>query len=248
MSNYDILGVLLDLQLDLLERQERDFKRNYGSNWHPLIPVANDKLLTATFAIAKDIQETISYGVRADFSNLAETLAPYLRVHYLDHTGAKIKNRHNYFDSYMYCDISKTDSVTITINTALPENEQNFEIAFELAYSFLWHGFGVKESIYDKDTFRKRVARKLGANENEFILLNSDLYYADSDSDIKEQNKFDVPALNIACLIIIPEVQLQELLLTRPSDIISAICDKFKVSRRIANFRMKLEQKKQQIK
>lgn len=246
MSNYDILGVLLDLQLDLLERQERDFKRNYGSNWHPLIPVANDKLLSAAFAIAEDIQETVSYGVRADFSNLAETLAPYLRVHYLDHTGAKIKNSHNYFDSYMYCDISKTNSVTITINTALPENEQNFEIAFELAYLFLWYGFGVKESIYDKDTFRKRVAHKLGVSENEFILLNSDLHYANSDT--KEQNKFDVPTLNIACLIIIPELQLHKLLLTKPNDIINAICNKFKVSRRIANFRMKLEQKKHQIK
>lgn len=59
-------------------------------------------------------------------------------------------------------------------------------------------------------------------------------------------NVRDLICLNVACLTIIPEIQLYKLLATEPDDIITAVCNKFKVSRRIANFRMKLEQIKQQ--
>lgn len=43
-------------------------------------------------------------------------------------------------------------------------------------------------------------------------------------------------------MIIIPKAQLNDLLKQKPNDIIKAICYKFKVSARIANFSMNLWQ------
>ena len=240
--DYSVLYALLELELDRLDQKEKDFKESYGSNWHPLIPL-NNKALSYAFKVAEDIQNIISFGPKADFSNLTETLKPYLQVHYLPHSRAKIENYDNYFDSYLYSDNDKLNSTVITINIALPKDEWNFEIAYELAYLFVFYGFGDEEHIYDTKYFHNRIAHELRKNERDYLLLNRNLHKPNTNEKI---NVRDLICLNVACLTIIPEIQLYKLLATEPDDIITAICHKFKVSRRIANFRMKLEQIKHQ--
>lgn len=236
--DYNILCALLELELDRIEQKEKDFKKNYGSNWHPLIPLNNEALSDA-FKVAEDIQNIISFGPKADFSNLAETLKPYLQVHYLPHSRAKIENYDNYFDSYLYSNNDKLNSTVITINITLPKDEWNFEIAYELAYLYMFYRFGDDENIYDTKSFHNRIAHELRKSESDYLLLNSNLHKQTTNGkmDVK-----DLICLNVACLTIIPEVQLHKLLATDHDDIINAVCNKFKVSRRIANFRMKLEQ------
>ena len=240
--DYSILYALLELELDRLDQKEKEFKESYGSNWHPLIPLNNEAINDA-FKVAEDIQNIISFGPKADFSNLAETLKPYLQVHYLPHSRAKIENYDNYFDSYLYSDNDKLNSTVITINIALPKDEWNFEIAYELAYLFVFYGFGDEENIYDTKSFHDRIAHELRKNERDYLLLHRNLHKPNSNG---KMNVRDLICLNVACLTIIPEIQLYKLLATEPDDIITAVCNKFKVSRRIANFRMKLEQIKQQ--
>lgn len=240
--DYSVLYALLELELDRIDQKEKDFKRSYGSNWHPLIPI-NTEALSYAFKVAEDIQNVISFGPKADFSNLAETLKPYLQVHYLPHSRAKIENYDNYFDSYLYSDNDKLNSTVITINITLPKDEWNFEIAYELAYLFVFYRFGDDENIYDTKSFHNRIAHELKKNERDYLLLNRNLHKPNAN---EKTNVRDLICLNVACLTIIPEIQLYKLLATEPDDIITAVCNKFKVSRRIANFRMKLEQIKQQ--
>ena len=240
--DYSILCALLELELDRLDQKEKDFKESYGSNWHPLIPLDNETI-NDVFKAAEYIQNIISFGPKADFSNLAETLKPYLQVHYLPHSRAKIENYDNYFDSYLYSDNDKLNSTVITINIALPKDEWNFEIAYELAYLLVFYGFGDEENIYDTKSFHNRIAHELRQNERDYLLLNRNLHKPNTNEKI---NARDLICLNVACLTIMPEIQLYKLLATEPDDIITAVCNKFKVSRRIANFRMKLEQIKHQ--
>lgn len=240
--DYSVLYALLELELDRIDQKEKDFKRSYGSNWHPLIPI-NTEALSYAFKVAEDIQNMISFGPKADFSNLAETLKPYLQVHYLPHSRAKIENYDNYFDSYLYSDNDKLNSTVITINITLPKDEWNFEIAYELAYLCVFYRFGDDENIYDTKSFHNRIAHELRKNERDYLLLNRNLHKPNAN---EKTNVRDLICLNVACLTIIPEIQLYKLLATEPDDIITAVCNKFKVSRRIANFRMKLEQIKQQ--
>ena len=240
--DYSVLYALLELELDRIDQKEKDFKRSYGSNWHPLIPI-NTEALSHAFKVAEDIQNMISFGPKADFSDLAEILKPYLQVHYLPHSRAKIENYDNYFDSYLYSDNDKLNSTVITINITLPKDEWNFEIAYELAYLFVFYRFGDDENIYDTKSFHNRIAHELGKNKRDYLLLNRNLHKPTTN---EKTNVRDLICLNVACLTIIPEIQLYKLLATEPDDIITAVCNKFKVSRRIANFRMKLEQIKQQ--
>lgn len=64
---------------NLIAESIKWFKDSYSSNWQPLVPV-NKSHFKLLFNIATYMQETISSGTQADFTNLAETLAPYLDV------------------------------------------------------------------------------------------------------------------------------------------------------------------------
>lgn len=67
---------------NLITGNAKWLKNSYGSNWQPLVPVNNKSHFNLLFNIATYVQETISSGVQADFTNLAETLVPYLKVRY----------------------------------------------------------------------------------------------------------------------------------------------------------------------
>lgn len=208
------------------------FKNSYGSNWQPLVPINNKSHFNLLFNIATYVQETISSGTQADFTNLAETLTPYLEVRY---TNTRLAQQSGVNDSWLYWDTELNQAIII-INADLPENERNFEIAYELASLVFTYGWGIEEKISNTRHFYKRVcAKKQPACNSLSIFLNCHSHKRPRNITSVQIN-YDDLLLNLACMIIIPKAQLYDLLKQKPNDIIKAICDKFKVSARIASF------------
>lgn len=130
-------------------------KNSYGSNWQPLVPV-NKSHFNLLFNTATYVQETISSGAQADFTNLAETLVPYLEVRY---TNTRLAQQSGANDSWLYWD-TELNQAMIIINADLPENERNFEIAYELASLVFTYGWGIEEKISDTRHFYKQFVLK----------------------------------------------------------------------------------------
>lgn len=233
------LATLAVWYLTQIAESTKWLKNRYGSNWRPLLPV-NKSHLKLLFNIATYVQETISSGTQADFTNLAETLAPYLEVRYTN-TRLAQQSESGVNDSWLYWDTELNQAVII-INADLPENERNFEIAYELASLVFTYGWGIEEKISDTRHFYKRVcANKRPAYNSSSIFLNCHSHKRPRNITSVQVN-YDDLLLSLACMIIIPKAQLNDLLKQKPNDIIKAICYKFKVSARIANFSMNVWQ------
>lgn len=207
----------------------------YGSNWHPLLVLKNNdsgKLYQELIDVVKQFQNDLlayNFQSKADFSDLDKLLDSKIDVHYIyyDHKRAAIA-----LDSYSYWK-NETKQLIITVNIDLPENERNFEIAYQLAHLILYFDWDINNNTI----LNRKMLDYLKSND--FVNINT---HAETTACTKTDFSKDEIALAYAILLIVPQSELYKVIKRYPENRIDHVANQFNISRRLARFRLQIEQ------
>lgn len=207
----------------------------YGSNWHPLLVLKNNdsgKLYQELTDIVKQFQDDLlayNFQSKTDFSNLDKLLDSKIDVHYIyyDHKRTAVA-----LDSYSYWK-NETKQLIITVNIDLPEKEENFEIAYQLAHLILYYDWDINNNAI--------LSRKMldYLKSNDFFNINT---HAEAAAYTKTDFSKDEIALAYAILLIVPQSELYKVIKRYPENRIDHVANQFNISRRLARFRLQIEQ------
>lgn len=207
----------------------------YGSNWHPLLVLKNNdsgKLYQELTDIVKQFQDDLlayNFQSKTDFSNLDKLLDSKIDVHY---TYYSHKRTSVALDSYSYWK-NETKQLIITVNIDLPEKEENFEIAYQLAHLILYFDWDI-----NNNTIMSRKMLNCLKDKN-FFNVNAHFKTIDY---TKANFAKDEVALAYAILLIVPQSELYQVIKEHSDNRIDYVADHFGISYRLARFRLQIEQ------
>lgn len=230
----DYLGILAQALIDEQKAKIAKQRAAYGSNWHPLIVIKNNesgKLYQEFMNIVKQFQDNLlayNFQSKVDFSDLGELLDSKIEVCHIDdyNTGSDA------IDSYSRWD-NKTKQLIITYCSYLPENEEHFEIAYQLAHLILDYDW----DITNDTLLTRKMLNHL--KHDSFFNMNSHVKTPACTSDSFARDEL---ALTYAILLIVPQSELYKVIKRYPEDRIDHVADQFSISRRLARFRLQIEQ------